>query len=933
MSFIQNLFLSRDNNANSATYVGQQDRIWWDPGTNAFYYRDGSTPGGIMIGAGGSGNGVPGGPTNSIQINAGNGSFAGTNNLTFDGTVVSLNGNVSANYFIGDGSQLTNLPGLTYGNSNVAAYLPTYTGNVTANYFIGDGSLLTGLPATYGNSNVADYLSSGSVTTDYLTSGNISASGNVSGGYAFFSDIQLNDLSANAILYTDANRNVFNTDFSYDSNTQTMSGVTVSLTGNITANYIIGDGSQLTNLPIQPGTYGNANVANYLPTYTGNLGGGNIGISGAINAVGEITTFANIVASPGGYFLGDGSQLTNLPIQPGTYGNSNVSAYLFSGDDTAGFSTSGDIAANTILADSGFSASGDSIILANLSVTGNVYSDSYFIGDGAYISNITGANVTGLPNVTFDTVPPTTPVYGDIWIDANSGVQYLYYNDVAGNVWAEMEAQTSYASVGYANLTTNTNDTQVLYNSANVIVGSNNLTFDGTTLSVNRLSTTNTFTSGNIIPGIDNAYYLGNSTNRWANIFLGPGTLYITDSNIASNATAELTVLNGVLQVNGVPGLTANLVAGSTTVTLAESGNITLNAGGGQPELVVSPIGTVITGNLNVSGNIYGNIGVISNVSQLINGNTTVTLANSGNITMVVGGAANAFVVTNSGALLTSTAPTNTNLAALDITGNIAGLSLTPNNPGVMIHASGLPNNPSRIYLDSIGANADTGENSYPAFIGRAARGSVDTPSQILSGDIFARFGGNPYNLAGFNTKSNTRIDFVAAEDQTEETRGTQIEFWNTPPGSNVIGRTAYFNSEEIRLTGTSLSVVDGNDNSVIELNQNGNIVFAGSGTLSVNGGFYVSSVASGSSDGNIVVYTGGQFKYGSQLKDYTGNIGANNISATGNITLSGLLKAPLTTQTATSPGTVGQICWDANYIYVCTATNTWKRSPLTGGF
>ena len=28
-----------------------------------------------------------------------------------------------------------------------------------------------------------------------------------------------------------------------------------------------------------------------------------------------------------------------------------------------------------------------------------------------------------------------------------------------------------------------------------------------------------------------------------------------------------------------------------------------------------------------------------------------------------------------------------------------------------------------------------------------------------------------------------------------------------------------------------------------------------------------------------------------------------------------------------------GQICWDANYIYVCTATNTWKRSPLTGGY
>lgn len=33
---------------------------------------------------------------------------------------------------------------------------------------------------------------------------------------------------------------------------------------------------------------------------------------------------------------------------------------------------------------------------------------------------------------------------------------------------------------------------------------------------------------------------------------------------------------------------------------------------------------------------------------------------------------------------------------------------------------------------------------------------------------------------------------------------------------------------------------------------------------------------------------------------------------------------------TATSTGTAGQVQWDADYIYVCTAANTWKRSPLT---
>jgi hypothetical protein len=33
---------------------------------------------------------------------------------------------------------------------------------------------------------------------------------------------------------------------------------------------------------------------------------------------------------------------------------------------------------------------------------------------------------------------------------------------------------------------------------------------------------------------------------------------------------------------------------------------------------------------------------------------------------------------------------------------------------------------------------------------------------------------------------------------------------------------------------------------------------------------------------------------------------------------------------TATSSGTAGQIAYDSNYVYICTATNTWKRSALS---
>jgi hypothetical protein len=35
------------------------------------------------------------------------------------------------------------------------------------------------------------------------------------------------------------------------------------------------------------------------------------------------------------------------------------------------------------------------------------------------------------------------------------------------------------------------------------------------------------------------------------------------------------------------------------------------------------------------------------------------------------------------------------------------------------------------------------------------------------------------------------------------------------------------------------------------------------------------------------------------------------------------------TPASAGAPGTLGDICWDANYIYVCVATDTWKRAGI----
>jgi hypothetical protein len=163
MSFIQNLFTSRDNNANAATYVGQQDRLWWNPDTNAFYYSDGNTAGGIPVGGGG-GNGTPGGTNTQVQFNN-NGTFGGSSNFTFNGTTVTITGNVAPgniltnNYLYANGVSIFSNTPFT-GNTNFSNISVTGTANL-GNFTISDQTMsgtIDGRDITYatvnGNANL-----------------------------------------------------------------------------------------------------------------------------------------------------------------------------------------------------------------------------------------------------------------------------------------------------------------------------------------------------------------------------------------------------------------------------------------------------------------------------------------------------------------------------------------------------------------------------------------------------------------------------------------------------------------------------------------------------------------------------------------------------------------------------------------------------------
>jgi hypothetical protein len=109
----------------------------------------------------------------STNINSGaiqtNGGIGAWGNI-YAGQNVVATGNVSATYFIGDGSLLTNIAssgGSTYGDSNVASYLTTYSGNFTATSVVVTGNVTAAniitSGATSGNISGANYISANAV--------------------------------------------------------------------------------------------------------------------------------------------------------------------------------------------------------------------------------------------------------------------------------------------------------------------------------------------------------------------------------------------------------------------------------------------------------------------------------------------------------------------------------------------------------------------------------------------------------------------------------------------------------------------------------------------------------------------------------------------------------------------------------------------------
>lgn len=219
--------------------------------------------------------------------------------------------------------------------------------------------------------------------------------------------------------------------------------------------------------------------------------------------------------------------------------------------------------------------------------------------------------------------------------------------------------------------------------------------------------------------------------------------------------------------------------------------------------------------------------------------------------------------------------------------------------------------------------------------------GNVVVGNGVTTPGIAANiFGGNyviePYTtvIGTGNTLNGTTSSVVIGTSNNttmNATSSVQVGIGHTDDGTNNTLVGSYITGDTVAINGTALGTA---------------IEFSGSGSVTVGGGdgFYGCYYLLNDIDFSIMLGTGSD-KPTMMLMPGTGPgtygrvlVGTKTDNATDKLQVAGSIKATqfklsaLNTTPATSgaTGKLGDIRIDANYIYVCVATNTWKRSAIS---
>jgi hypothetical protein len=620
--------------------------------------------------------------------------------LTDDLVVVAniqAGGILTDNYYYANGSPV--VPGGSYSNADVATFLASgtdtqniiTTANVSAAFFIGDGGYL---------SNIAGGIEYVYQTSNYSVVNNQGVLANTAGG-VFTVTLPATPATGDQCVVADAGGAFGTNNLTVARNGSTIEGIAQDLIVDITgvSVQLIYDGStwqvysQVGGAGGTASNYGNANVAAYLPTYTGNLAGGNVLLSGTISRIDGEGIIAILPSSGNTVDLGTTRLLGDITPVNAMGGNVGTAALPF------------------------FSGQFVNVLGDTITSTGEI-TGAHFIGEGGNLSNITAANITGQvanslvsgtvyeaaqPNITsvgtlvdLTTVGNITAQAGGFFIGDGGFISNINVTSIPAvyfNVTADGNNQT-FSNIVLSAYTSNT-DITLFYNGA--LLDSPYYTLSGDTITVNtelqtgdsidiiRQFASNVVAStygnsnvysylesgsvGNIVPAGNNISSLGSPTNQFKDVWVSNATIYFDGLPLSVDANAEITF-------NGLPLVSSDSNLSITTTGNVDAGNIIANGAITANGNIVANTGYFFLGDGGLLSNIaagsnYSNANVASYLPTYTGNLDNVdAIATTGNITVGTG----AFFL-GDGGLLSNVASDygNSNVAAYlpTYTGNL----------------------------------------------------------------------------------------------------------------------------------------------------------------------------------------------------------------------------------------------------------------------
>jgi hypothetical protein len=271
------------------------------------------------------------------------------------------------------------------------------------------------------------------------------------------------------------------------------------------------------------------------------------------------------------------------------------------------------------------------------------------------------------------------------------------------------------------------------------------------------------------------------------------GYIYVqgTQGSLGGNLAIGTVTSNTTMRFIVGGGTAANIVATMTSNSLVLNTQSFITFADGTKQSTASLSNAYSTG---VNSTQNTSIQLAWNLANTALQNTATIVVNN-NLT-VPGVFSTSNVIATNGIIQFNNSNFQQNTTFVQITASNNYTTFAPSNTNYMLQVTGKANSVTRVVIDSFG------QNTYPTIIGRMGRGSAGAPSATQNNDIMMRVVGNGYTGTQFPSSSPTKIDFVASENFSDTNKGTQIQFWNTPIGSNTIQKIATFNADSITFSG-----------------------------------------------------------------------------------------------------------------------------------